>query len=117
MAAVDMAPTCSGGHTPDGYAPPVRGVAQFGSAPALGAGGREFKSPLPDHIAVPGAPHAARAHPHHARMADPDPEAALVDRLPSTFAETSALADAWERWPTSAPGTRHDARPTTPFAA
>ncbi len=25
-----------------------RGVAQLGSAPALGAGGREFESPLPD---------------------------------------------------------------------
>lgn len=25
-----------------------RGVAQFGSAPALGAGGRRFKSCLPD---------------------------------------------------------------------
>jgi hypothetical protein len=29
---------------------PDRGVAQPGSAPALGAGGRGFKSPLPDHI-------------------------------------------------------------------
>ena len=28
---------------------PRRGVAQPGSAPALGAGGRGFKSPLPDH--------------------------------------------------------------------
>ena len=32
------------------YAAPVRGVAQLGSAPALGAGGREFESPLPDHM-------------------------------------------------------------------
>ena len=32
--------------------PYVRGVAQLGSAPALGAGGREFKSPLPDHAGV-----------------------------------------------------------------
>jgi hypothetical protein len=28
---------------------PCRGVAQPGSAPALGAGGLEFKSPRPDH--------------------------------------------------------------------
>jgi hypothetical protein len=27
-----------------------REVAQLGSAPALGAGGRGFKSPLPDHV-------------------------------------------------------------------
>jgi hypothetical protein len=27
-----------------------RGIAQFGSAPALGAGGRGFKSLCPDHI-------------------------------------------------------------------
>ena len=27
-----------------------RGVAQPGSAPALGAGGLEFKSPRPDHL-------------------------------------------------------------------
>lgn len=27
-----------------------RGVAQFGSAPALGAGGRRFKSCRPDHL-------------------------------------------------------------------
>ena len=32
----------------------TRGVAQFGSAPALGAGGREFKSHRPDHfVGVP----------------------------------------------------------------
>src|SRR5487761_1570103 len=30
------------------YASGTRGVAQPGSAPALGAGGRGFKSPLPD---------------------------------------------------------------------
>ena len=29
-----------------------RGVAQFGRAPALGAGGREFKSRCPDHFRV-----------------------------------------------------------------
>src|SRR5438105_3655076 len=28
----------------------VRGVAQFGSAPALGAGGRRFESCRPDHF-------------------------------------------------------------------
>ncbi len=28
---------------------PIRGVAQPGSAPALGAGGRQFKSDRPDH--------------------------------------------------------------------
>jgi hypothetical protein len=28
----------------------VRGVAQLGSAPALGAGGRRFKSGRPDHL-------------------------------------------------------------------
>jgi hypothetical protein len=28
----------------------IRGVAQAGSAPALGAGGRGFESPRPDHI-------------------------------------------------------------------
>lgn len=27
----------------------LRGIAQLGSAPALGAGGREFESPCPDH--------------------------------------------------------------------
>ncbi len=29
---------------------PRRGVAQSGSVPALGAGGREFESRLPDHF-------------------------------------------------------------------
>ena len=33
----------------------ARGVAQLGSAPALGAGGRGFKSPLPDRGRVPRA--------------------------------------------------------------
>ena len=37
-----------------------RGVAQFGSAPALGAGGRWFESSRPDHLLfqqlIPGAP-------------------------------------------------------------
>ena len=33
-------------------APSCRGVAQSGSAPALGAGGRRFKSCRPDHLPV-----------------------------------------------------------------
>ncbi len=32
-----------------GYPAARRGVAQSGSAPALGAGGREFESRRPDH--------------------------------------------------------------------
>lgn len=36
-------------HTPtERYPLPVRGVAQFGSAPALGAGGPRFESGRPD---------------------------------------------------------------------
>src|ERR1700723_1828359 len=37
----------------DGPRPRKRGVAQLGSAPALGAGGRGFESPLPDATAGP----------------------------------------------------------------
>src|SRR5215813_1931351 len=33
------------------YREPIRGVAQPGSAPALGAGGRRFKSSRPDSVA------------------------------------------------------------------
>lgn len=40
---------CSFRHTAT-YTQPVRDVAQFGSAPALGAGGRGFKSRRPDRV-------------------------------------------------------------------
>src|SRR5580698_7395749 len=46
----------------DGLRPRNRGVAQLGSAPALGAGGRGFESPLPDresHVEPPGERAAA----------------------------------------------------------
>ena len=36
-----------------------RGVAQLGSAPALGAGGRRFESGRPDHVFDPDTPDLA----------------------------------------------------------
>jgi hypothetical protein len=49
-----------------GGTPETRGIAQSGSAPALGAGGRGFESLYPDHFAGLHGESAPVAHPDRA---------------------------------------------------
>ena len=64
-----------------------RGVAQLGSAPALGAGCRRFKSSRPDHIILvsvlqPGPRHIAFTRP--VPLVDPIQAGAPSDRIETT---------------------------------